>query len=420
MRARRAPVESRSASSTVAGWPVTSVTPTFTWKPSALKDGNENERRARAGRRRGRVGGDREPERASARRGRRRPAHRDDAGSGAQEERPVAVHPERVVHDVVERARRERRQGDGEGARNTLLDGAEAQEDDARDGGIGVEEAKVRRVEGAEPSHAVGRRRDEGRGARELRLGPRDGRLDEERPVHEPAAPARHGVRHGQAPPALEGTARERRQRLEGRGRETEDVAYGFARAAPVREDRRGGPVRTGERHDELRRVGVVELEGEEERRDVSDEGRHDDVAQASPSGVAVRDRGAPRSRRTPASRRRARRRGRDAAPCVPCGGRPRGRPSRAGARSRRPDRRAAAPGAREGARPPRRAPRPTSRRTSRSGRPPSAVVVHPTPGARTERALPVLLAHGTTSGPVSVSVQPAAPPHCTGPLDCE
>ena len=39
MRARRAPVESRSAISTVAGWPVTSVTPTFTWKPAALKDG---------------------------------------------------------------------------------------------------------------------------------------------------------------------------------------------------------------------------------------------------------------------------------------------------------------------------------------------------------------------------------------------
>ena len=171
--------------------------------------------------------------------------------------------------------------------------GREAQEDVARDGGIGVEEAQVRRVEGAELSDAVGRRRDEGRGARELRLGPREGRLDEERPVHEPAARARHRVRHGQAPPALEGTARERRQRLEGRGRETEDVAHGLARTAPVREDRRGGPVRTGERHDELRRVGVVDLEGEEERRDVSDEGRHDDVA-GEPVRVAVRDRGAP------------------------------------------------------------------------------------------------------------------------------
>src|SRR5512141_3003817 len=38
-RARRAPAESRRAISTVAGWPVTSVTPTLTRKPAGLKQG---------------------------------------------------------------------------------------------------------------------------------------------------------------------------------------------------------------------------------------------------------------------------------------------------------------------------------------------------------------------------------------------
>src|SRR5450759_3961330 len=52
--------------------------------------------------------------------------------------------------------------------------------------------------------------------------------------------------------------------------------------------------------------------------------------------------------------------------------------------------------------------------------RPPPAAVVHPTPGARTERPEPDVLAQGTTSGPVQASSQEADPPQATDPEDAE
>ena len=194
--------------------------------------GHEDERRARP-RRRGRgFGGDREPERAAARRGRGRAGCGDDAWRGAQEERPVAFHPERVVHGVLEGARRERRQRHGERARVAAAGRGEPQADVVRPEAIRVEEPDVGRVEGSELSDTVRGRRDEGRRAGEIGFGLGDRRFDEERPSHEPARAARHGVRDGEPPRSLERPAREGGQRLERRGREAEDLAHRLARTA--------------------------------------------------------------------------------------------------------------------------------------------------------------------------------------------
>src|ERR1019366_8379479 len=51
---------------------------------------------------------------------------------------------------------------------------------------------------------------------------------------------------------------------------------------------------------------------------------------------------------------------------------------------------------------------------------PPSAVVVQPKPGARTDSPPPEVLAHGTMSGPDTASLQAAGPPQVTGPEEAE